>query len=90
MYLAAKPSFYLRDGVDNSSSKTGYSVTDANGRFALPGGNGTAQKLVAASADGRLFQIAAQTQLNQDIRIKLLAFVDDTRMTNQNTGSWLG
>ncbi|HEX5397794.1 MAG TPA: hypothetical protein VFY06_01960, partial [Verrucomicrobiae bacterium] len=72
VYLADKPNFYLRNGVENSfPHNKNFSVTDASGRFSLSGGNGTKQKIVLATADGHLFQAVFGADPSQDLKVTL-------------------
>jgi beta-lactamase regulating signal transducer with metallopeptidase domain/Leucine-rich repeat (LRR) protein len=71
VYLADKPNFYLRDGVENWLNRTGYSATDANGHFTLSGGNGTPQKLVVSSADGHMFHVLPDADSSRDLKVTL-------------------
>jgi beta-lactamase regulating signal transducer with metallopeptidase domain/Leucine-rich repeat (LRR) protein len=71
VYLANQPHFRLENGVENYSGNLKSAVTDANGRFNVSGGDGTPQKLVAASVDGRLFQVIAGSDGSRDLTVTL-------------------
>lgn len=71
VYLADKPRFLMNDGVERYSNNTGFSTTDTSGRFSLPGGNGTRQKIVAATADGHLFQVVPDADSSQNLKVTL-------------------
>jgi hypothetical protein len=73
VYLLDSSYFSLRDGESSSSSKSGTAVTDEHGRFALPGGNGTGQRVVVASADGHMFRVVPGVDPAHEAKISLPA-----------------
>ena len=70
VYLADQPYFSIQNGTLNSRSQN-TATTDSNGRFTLPGGNGTAQKVVVATADGHMFAIAPEVSPGQVVKVTL-------------------
>ena len=70
VYLADQPYFSIQNGTLNSRSQN-TATTDSNGRFALPGGNGTAQKVVVATADGHMFAVAPEVSPGQAVTVTL-------------------
>jgi beta-lactamase regulating signal transducer with metallopeptidase domain/Leucine-rich repeat (LRR) protein len=73
VYLLDGSYFSLRDGVPASSSKSGSAITDAAGRFALPGGNGTGQRVVVASTDGQMFRAVPGVDPAHEVKISMPA-----------------
>ncbi len=72
VYLADKSNFYLQNGVENSFPPNKKIIsTDTSGRFSLPGGNGTRQKIVIATADGHLFQVVPDADSSRSLTVKL-------------------
>jgi Leucine-rich repeat (LRR) protein len=70
VYLVG-PYFSLRDGVPGSLSKGGTAITDSAGRFTLPGGNGTEQKVLVASADGHMAGIDPKVGPDHEAAVSL-------------------
>jgi hypothetical protein len=70
VYLVG-PYFSLRDGVPGSLSKGGTAITDSVGRFTLPGGNGTEQKVLVASADGHMAGIDPKVGPDHEAAVSL-------------------
>ena len=69
--LADTPYFSIRNGVPGSLSKSNSATSDSAGRFTLPGGDGTEQRVVAASADGHLFWVTPGADPSREIMVSL-------------------
>ncbi len=71
VFLADKDYLSFRNGRGSWTERANSTVADDRGRFALPGGNGTEQRLVVVSDDGHMFQVAPKVGPGQEARITL-------------------
>ena len=71
VYLASDQLVLLTDGQPYLGFQGSAATTDAAGRFALRGADGTAQKVAVASADGQMVWPAPQTEPGQELKITL-------------------
>jgi internalin A len=72
VYLADRAYFSLWNGVENSfPKKSQASLTDATGTFLLPGGNGTRQRILCATADGQLFKMVPEADSSRNFSVTL-------------------
>lgn len=60
-------------GVSRSgwTFKGGSATTDADGRFAVPGGDGTGEKLVVAASDGQMISVAPLSGAGRELKLTL-------------------
>jgi beta-lactamase regulating signal transducer with metallopeptidase domain/Leucine-rich repeat (LRR) protein len=71
VYLDDVPYFSIRNGKVDSYSKSSPATTDPAGRFTLAGGDGTEQKVVFASPDGRMVWAAPKVDPEHEARVTL-------------------
>ena len=70
VYLA-ETNFYLRDGAPAGLSKSSTTTAGPDGCFTLQGGNGTEQRVVAASADGQMVGVAPKVDPGHEAKVTL-------------------
>jgi hypothetical protein len=70
-YLVDLDYFAIGDGKADSWSKSSPATTDAAGRFALAGGNGSQQKVAITSEDGQMVWVAPKVDPEHEARVTL-------------------